>query len=152
MEKSYFPSLGNRRQIRRVRFLEMHRNYLGKWSTTCTMLRRPRGATIASLSTLLSLSLVGVDEIWVDALHNWARRPEGSSIRDVRDERHTDRGEGSSRGVPRLSGSFHSPLLLQYVADIDRIPKVLEWHRARNPCLFNEIFQVLASFITECLR
>jgi len=106
MVKSFFPYLGNLRQIRRVRFLEMHRNYLGKWSTTCSKLRRPRGATIASLSTLLSLFLVVVDEVWVDALHNFARRPEDSSIRDVRAERHTDRGEGGSRGVPQLSGSF----------------------------------------------
>jgi len=61
--------------------------------------------------------LVGV-EIWTDALHNWGRSLGGSSIWNVRAERHTDRGEGSSRGVPRLSGSFPIPLLLQSVAEL----------------------------------
>jgi hypothetical protein len=54
---------------------------------------------------LLSHILVGV-EIWIDAPHIWGRRSEGSSIRSGQIESHTDRGEGSSRGVPRLSGSF----------------------------------------------
>ena len=55
--------------------------------------------------------LVGV-ETGIDALHDWGRRPERSSILNVRVERHTDRGEGSSRGVPRLSGSFPIPLAI----------------------------------------
>lgn len=53
---------------------------------------------------------VGAHDICVAAP---CRRIGESSTRDIPVERNTDRGEGSSRGVPRLSGRFHIPLLLQ---------------------------------------